>query len=137
MNELHSLTLRNDRAELARLMTWIDELAGQLELSPQAKYAVQLCLEEAIVNIISYAFEPGTENEMKISVWRDDRAVFAEITDQGRPFDPRAQKVQQRPADLASAHIGGLGITLIRNFAANVGYERADGTNRLTLSFVA
>jgi anti-sigma regulatory factor (Ser/Thr protein kinase) len=135
MGELHSLTLRNDRAELARLMTWIDELAGQLELSPQAKYAVQLCLEEAIVNIISYAFEPGTENEVKINVCRDGRTVCAEITDHGRPFDPLTQEVRQRPADLASAHIGGLGITLMRNFAATIGYQRADGMNRLTLSF--
>lgn len=137
MGEVHSLTLRNDRAELARLMTWIEGLGGPLELTPQTTYAVQLCLEEAVVNIISYAFEPGTEHEMKIGVWRDGRTVFAEIIDDGRPFDPLVQDTPQRPADLASAHAGGLGITLMRSFAATIGYRRAGTTNRLKLSFTA
>ena len=119
------------------MMSWIDELVGPLELTPKATYAVQLCLEEAVVNIISYSFEPDTEHAVKIGVWRDGRMVFAEITDDGRPFDPLAQELPARPTDLASAHIGGLGITLIRNFAVDIVYRRADGTNRLTMSFAA
>lgn len=119
------------------MMTWIDQLVGPLQLTPQTTYAVQLCLEEAVVNIISYAFEPNTEHDVKIGVWRDGRTVFAEITDDGRPFDPLAQGGLQRPADLESANVGGLGITLMRSFAVNIGYRRADGMNRLTLSFAA
>jgi anti-sigma regulatory factor (Ser/Thr protein kinase) len=137
MGEVHSLTLRNDRAELARMMTWIEQLVGPLKLTPQTTYAVQLCLEEAVVNIISYAFEPDTEHDVKIGIWRDGRTVFAEIVDDGRPFDPRSQETPRRAADLKSAHVGGLGITLMHNFATNIGYRRAGGTNRLTLSFAA
>jgi anti-sigma regulatory factor (Ser/Thr protein kinase) len=59
------------------------------------------------------------------------------VIDDGRPFDPRAQEAPQRPADLESAQIGGLGITLMRNFATGIAYRRTDGTNRLTLSFAA
>jgi anti-sigma regulatory factor (Ser/Thr protein kinase) len=137
VDEVHSLTLRNDRAELARMMAWVEELAVALELTPRATYAVQLCLEEAVVNIISYAFEPDTDHDVRIGVWRDGRMVFAEITDDGRPFDPLAQEAPRRPTDLTSAHVGGLGITLMRNFAADIGYRRAGGTNRLTFSFAA
>ncbi len=137
MGEVHSLTLRNDRAELARMMTWIEQLAGPLELTPKTTYAVQLCLEEAVINIISYAFEPHTERHVKVGVWRDGRIVFAEIIDDGRPFDPLSQQTPRRAADLDSARVGGLGITLMRNFTAGIGYKRAEGTNRLTLSFVA
>lgn|SRR5579872_3282131 len=137
MGEVHSLTLRNDRAELARMMTWVEQLVGPLKLTPPTTYAVQLCLEEAVVNIISYAFEPDTEHLVKIGVWRDGRSVFAEITDDGRPFDPRSHETPRRTADLESAHVGGLGITLMHNFAANIEYRRAGGTNRLTLSFAA
>jgi anti-sigma regulatory factor (Ser/Thr protein kinase) len=119
------------------MMTWIDDLVGPLELSPEATYAVQLCLEEAIVNIITYAFEPDTEHDVRIAVWRDGRMVYAEITDDGRPFDPLAQEAPLRPTDLASAQIGGLGITLMRNFAGDIAYRRMEGMNRLTLSFAA
>jgi len=137
MGEVHSLKLRNDRAELARMMTWIEQLVGPLKLPPQTTYAVQLCLEEAVVNIISYAFEPDTEHDVKIGIWRDGRTVFAEIIDDGRPFDPLSQETPRRAADLKSAHVGGLGITLMHNFATNIGYRRSGGTNRLTLSFAA
>jgi sigma-B regulation protein RsbU (phosphoserine phosphatase) len=137
VSEVHSLTIRNDHAEVARALAWVDDMVGPLELSPEATYAIQLCLEEAVVNIISYAFEPGTEHNVRIEVWRDGRTVFAEIIDDGQPFDPRAQQVPQRPANLDSAQIGGLGITLIRNFATDIAYRRTDGTNRLTLSFAA
>jgi anti-sigma regulatory factor (Ser/Thr protein kinase) len=134
---MHSLTIRNDHAEVARTLTWVDDLVGPLGLSPEATYAVQLCLEEAVVNIISYAFEPNTRHDVKIEVWRDGRTVFAEIIDDGRPFDPRAQQAPPRPSDLESAQVGGLGIALMRNFAAHIAYRRTNGTNRLTLSFAA
>ena len=137
VSEVHSLTIRNDLAEVGRTLTWVDDLVEPLELSPEATYAVQLCLEEAVVNIISYAFEPNTRHDVRIEVWRDGRMVFAEIIDDGRPFDPRAQQAPQQPADLESAQIGGLGITLMRNFATDIAYRRTGGTNRLTLSFAA
>ena len=137
VSEVHSLTIRNDLAEVGRVLAWVDDLVGPLELSSEATYAVQLCLEEAVVNIISYAFEPDTEHDVRIEVWRDGRMVLAEIIDDGRPFDPRVQEAPQRPADLESAQIGGLGITLMRNFATDIAYRRTGGTNRLTLSFVA
>lgn len=137
VSDVHSLTIRNDHAEVARTLTWVDDLVGPLGLSPEATYAVQLCLEEAVVNIISYTFEPNTRHDVKIEVWRDGRTVFAEIIDDGRPFDPRAQQAPPRPSDLESAQVGGLGIALMRNFAAHIAYRRTNGTNRLTLSFAA
>jgi len=45
------LVLRNDLAELDRLAGWIEGWAQQ-SLSPDLSFAVQLCLEEAVANII-------------------------------------------------------------------------------------
>jgi anti-sigma regulatory factor (Ser/Thr protein kinase) len=137
VSEVYSLTLQNDRAELARMMTWVDDLVGPLELSPEATYAVQLCLEEAVVNILSHAFAPDSEHDVHIAAWRDGNKVLAEVTDDGPPFDPLEHAPPQAPKDLASAQIGGLGISLMRNFASDITYRRTDGRNRLTLSFAA
>ena len=119
------------------MMTWIDDMVVQLGLSPHATYALQLCLEEAVVNIVSYAFEPDTPHDVHIALWRDGPTVQAEITDDGRPFDPLAQALPEPAADLESAQIGGLGIKLLRSFADRVVYQRADDLNRLRLSFTA
>jgi hypothetical protein len=44
VNDIHRLTLRNDRAEIARLTTWIDDVIAPLGLSPRTTHALHLCL---------------------------------------------------------------------------------------------
>ncbi len=117
------------------MMAWIDTIVAPLELSPETTYALQLCLEEAVVNILSYAFPPETQHSVRIDVWRECNNVIAAITDDGEPFDPLAQELPEQPTDLGSAQIGGLGIKLMRSFAAHIAYQRVGETNRLTLSF--
>ncbi len=51
--EARRLVLRNDLAELERLAGWIEGWAQQ-SVSPDVSFAVQLCLEEAVANVIMY-----------------------------------------------------------------------------------
>jgi len=132
---LHSLTLRNDLAEIVRMTGWLEEQASDLGLSPHTAYALQLCMEEAVTNVISYAFDPGSVHEIQIRLWRDGEALFAEITDDGRQFDPLTYEVAPTARDLGSAAIGGLGIKLMRGYAGSVAYQRSNHTNRLLMSF--
>ena len=136
MNQRHRLTLRNERAEIARVSAWIDTLSGPLGLSSRTVQAVQLCLEEALTNIISHAFAPGTVHDVRITLWRDDTILHVEVTDDGVPFDPMTYELPAAPRDLESAPIGGLGIKLMRSFADGIAYRRCGAMNRLTLSFL-
>jgi anti-sigma regulatory factor (Ser/Thr protein kinase) len=136
VNQAHRLTLRNDRVEIARLPAWIDTLSGTLGLSSRTVHAVQLCLEEAVTNIVSHAFAPGTVHDVQVALWRDGTILHAEVTDDGRPFDPLTYALSAAPKDLESAAIGGLGIKLMRSFADGVAYRRSGAMNRLTLSFL-
>ena len=51
--EANRLELRSDLAELKRLAGWIKAQAQQ-ELSADTSFAIQLCLEEAVANIIMH-----------------------------------------------------------------------------------
>jgi anti-sigma regulatory factor (Ser/Thr protein kinase) len=135
MDEVFSLTLRNDTAEVARMVTWVDDLVPLLGLSAKTTYALQLCLEELVVNVVSYAFEPDTRHDVHVVLSREGRTLLAEITDDGRPFNPLSQAEPKPLKDLASAEIGGLGIKLVRCFASSIDYQRRDAMNRLTLTF--
>jgi anti-sigma regulatory factor (Ser/Thr protein kinase) len=135
VNAIHRLTLRNDRAEIARMATWVDDLVAPLGLSQRTTHALQLCLEEVVTNIVFHAFEPDTLHDVRIALWRDGAALHAEVTDDGRPFDPLAHTLPEAPKDLRSASIGGLGIKLMRSFADRITYQRVGSINRLTLSF--
>ena len=117
------------------MMTWVDGIGATLGAPPRTAHALQLCLEEAVTNIVSHAFEPGTVHDVQVVVWRDDAALHAELTDDGRPFDPLSHALPPAPRDLESAPIGGLGIKLMRSFAERIAYQRCGANNRLTLSF--
>jgi len=116
-------------------MAWTDELVQPLKLSPRTTYAVQLCLEEAVTNIVSHAFAPGTVHDVHVAAWRDDAGVHVEVTDDGPPFDPVSYEPASAPKDLESAQVGGVGIKLIRSFAERIAYRRSGSMNRLLLSF--
>jgi anti-sigma regulatory factor (Ser/Thr protein kinase) len=135
MCEVCSLTLSNDRAEFTRIVAWIDSVVARFGLTASTAHALHLCLEEAVLNVISYAFEPNTLHDVHIALWRDGEAIHAEVTDDGRPFNPLSHELPAAPMDLRSAQIGGLGIKLIRGFAAHVSYQRSGSMNRLLLSF--
>ena len=102
------LLLYGDLAELKRLAIWLKGWATQ-DLSANLSFAVQVCLEEAVANIIMYST----------------------TTD-----DPTQVLRPPVPASLAEAKVGNLGIHLMRSFASGMQYERCDSRNRLTIRFV-
>jgi anti-sigma regulatory factor (Ser/Thr protein kinase) len=129
------LVLRNDVAELERLAGWIEGFTGQ-GTSPDVSFALQLCLEEAVANIIMYGGAKDDAIVIAVELERDYGTLVARIEDNGRQFDPTRAPRPLPPASLDEAKVGDLGIHLMRSFANRMDYERRDGRNRLTLRFV-
>jgi serine/threonine-protein kinase RsbW len=127
------LVLRNHLAELKRLAVWVERWT-QEGVSPDVSFALQLCLEEAVANVIMYG---ATDGELKIAIEleRLDGTLVARIEDDGQPFDPTQMAPPHLPNTLKDAKIGDLGIHLVRSFASRMNYERRHGRNRLTLRF--
>ena len=132
--ESRRLLLHNDLAELQRLAEWIDGWAQQA-LSSDLSFAVQLCLEEAVANVIMYGGSARDRLEIAVEVEDNDATLIARVVDNGRPFDPTETLPPPKASSLAQARIGNLGIHLMRSFASSMQYERRDGCNRLTLRF--
>ena len=137
MSSLQSkrLVLHNDLAELARLAGWIEGFAQQ-GVSSDVSFAVQLCLEEAVANVIMYGAAKDDRLEIAVELERNGAALVARIEDNGRQFDPTLAPPPTMPTSLAEATVGDLGIHLMRSFANGMHYERRDGRNRLTLQFI-
>jgi anti-sigma regulatory factor (Ser/Thr protein kinase) len=127
--------LRNELAEIVRMTSWVAEQTAAFGLSSQTGYALQLCMEEAVTNVISHAFDPGSVHEIQLRLWREGKALFAEISDDGKPFDPLAYEGAATAKDLDSVAIGGLGIKLLRSLAASIAYQRSGQINCLLMSF--
>ena len=119
-------------AEAAR---WVESLARAGLLPAERLYDAQLCLEEALANIVRHGFAATAEPHIRLRFCRQPDAVLIEIEDNGAPFDPTRFVVPARPASLAQAQPGGKGIGLLRQFSDAQSYERAGGLNRLSLRF--
>jgi serine/threonine-protein kinase RsbW len=129
------LLLHRDLAELERLAIWLEGWAMR-DLSPELSFAIQVCLEEAVANIIMYSATTDDRLEIVIEVERRNQSLVAQIEDNGSAFDPTQVPRPPIPTSLAEAKVGNLGIHLMRSFASDMHYERRDSRNRLTMQFV-
>ncbi|TMJ71875.1 MAG: ATP-binding protein [Alphaproteobacteria bacterium] len=134
-SEASRLVLRKDVAELKRLAGWIEGFT-QERTSPDVSFAVQLCLEEAVANIIMYGARRDDPLEIAVELERNGENLVARIEDNGQQFDPTRAPPPVSARSLEEAKVGELGIHLMRSFATGMDYERRDGRNRLTLRFV-
>jgi sigma-B regulation protein RsbU (phosphoserine phosphatase) len=93
---------------------------------------VRLAVEEAVVNVMNYAFPEGVRSTILLEVDADDEVVTFELRDEGAHFDPTTKEVDVDSL-VKNGVIGGLGIHLIRHYMDTVTYERKDGQNVLTM----
>ena len=128
-----SLTLTNDLKRVPRLNTFIDEVCEANGFDMAATMQINLAIEEAVVNVMNYAYPEGTKGDITIETKANDSEIYFIISDTGKPFDPTAKADVDITLNAEERSIGGLGIHLIRQIMDNMNYERADGHNILTL----
>ena len=128
------LTLHNEIRQISLLPDFVNALARENHLQPDVTAQLNLALEEAVTNVISYAYPEGTDGTVDIDACTDGRMLRFIISDSGKPFDPTAREEINVSAGLDERPIGGLGIHLIRQIMDAVSYERKDGRNILTIT---
>jgi anti-sigma regulatory factor (Ser/Thr protein kinase) len=129
------IVLGNDRKELDRLATFVQDVGRDDGLDERLIFAIALCLEEAFTNIIMYGGAGGhPSTQISVSVTPGNPLVAC-IEDDGEPFDPTTIPPLIATESLADAKIGGLGMHLMRQFASAMRYERKRGCNHLTFEF--
>jgi anti-sigma regulatory factor (Ser/Thr protein kinase) len=93
---------------------------------------IELATEEAVVNIISYAYPDKTEEIEILCDNEKDAGLVIRIMDTGMPFDPLSLPEPDIKAHLSQRKIGGLGITLMRKMVDEISYRREEDANILT-----
>lgn len=129
-----SLKLPNDINTIPQLNEFIDTVCEELEIDMALAMSLNLAMEEAVVNVMDYAYPEGTEGEVDIEAIADETQLHFTISDSGKPFDPTAKEEVDTTLSAEERPIGGLGIHLIRQLMDNISYERKDGKNILRLS---
>ena len=130
----HARRIANRISELRPLSAWAVEIARQLGCSPDKCFDVDLCLTEAVSNIIRHGYTDDASQAIDIEITREPGALAIRIEDDARPFDP-LEAPGLLATSLDEAEPGGRGIALMRSAADSASYERRDRRNRLTVKF--
>ncbi|MDZ7364120.1 MAG: ATP-binding protein [candidate division KSB1 bacterium] len=130
---LAALVIKNDLAELARVSAIVEDLGQKHGVSPEALYAVNLALEEILVNVISYGYADQDEHQIIVRFHLEAGDFVVEIEDDARPFNPLEAPTPDVEAPLAEKPIGGLGIHLTRTMMDGMAYRRERGKNILAM----
>ena len=117
------LTLVNDLRQVSLLTGFVDRVREENNLA----------LEEAVCNVIMYAYPEGTAGTMDLDAVREGNRLQFTLSDRGKAFDPTAAPAADLTARLEDRPVGGLGIHLVRSIMDSIRYQRLDGMNVLTM----
>lgn len=124
----HSIIMRNDIQQIPTLAEWIEGLS----IPDALNMTINLALEEAVTNVMLYAY-PNGAGKVLIEAERDKEKITFVISDHGIPFDPTQSPEADISLSAEERAIGGLGIHLVRQIMDDIHYERKDDMNVLTL----
>ena len=127
------VVIANHLPELAAVGRWLAGIADDWGLPPKVAFAIDLVINEAVTNVISYGYRDHVSDKISISLTNEADAVYVEIIDGGSAFNPLDQPPMAIAADLEHAAIGGRGIHLIRTYSQDQDYSFVSGQNHLKL----
>ena len=110
MTERH-LLLQNDVRQIPQLADFVETIAQESNLDQALAMTLNLALEEAVTNVIMYAYPKGSQGLVDLAAPKADISL----------------DVEERP-------IGGLGIYMVMNIMDSVAYRRENDRNILTMT---
>jgi anti-sigma regulatory factor (Ser/Thr protein kinase) len=121
---------------MERLPVWIDSLADAYAIDENVKFAINLCLEEVVSNVIrhGYSNQKGQFLTVDCSSPGPGKFVFT-VEDEASPFNPLELATLPAIGPQEDGPIGGQGIRLLRGFSDSLEYEAKLGGNRLHIGF--
>jgi len=123
--------------ELDRASEWLGARLGLLAVPDDTAFAVRLCVEEALANVVTHGFEEEDDGApILLGFEAHPGELKVVVEDQGMAFDPLQAPAPALPTSLEDAAIGGRGISLIKSYASRLAYERRDNANVLSMGFV-
>ena len=130
----NSLTLPNDVQTIPQLAEFVDTVSEAVGLDMGTTMQMNLAMEEAVVNVMNYAYPADVKGTVDIEAKAGDGWLQFIISDSGTAFDPTAKGEVDTTLSAEERGIGGLGIHLIRQIMDSIEYERKDDRNVLTLT---
>ncbi len=135
-------------ADISAAAQWAETVTADQELPDELVFALQLCLEELMCNIVRHGgtghWDSGGDPPLvlaaplnvEIDIAIDSHCVSLTVEDDGKPFDVVNAPAHAIDRPLDEVEPGGLGVQLIKKFASKLTYQQAGLGNRVVVEFL-
>jgi anti-sigma regulatory factor (Ser/Thr protein kinase) len=96
-------------------------------------YAVNLILEEILMNIIKYGYDDGESHEIEVQIGVEKEEVALTVIDDGKEFNPLTIPGPDRSKSAMDRLEEGLGLQFVRHMRNAMEYRREEDKNILTI----
>lgn len=100
----------------------------------ELRFKIELSIEEAVENVVQYAYEGGI-GWLEAGTKLDDKSLVLtiELRDAGVPFNPLEKDDPDITLSADERPVGGLGIFLCKSMMDSISYRYEDGNNVLVM----
>jgi len=132
----NQLILRSRLSDIAQVPAWIENLASRYAFPENIRFAMDLCLEEALSNIIHHAYGRESDRPVTVRFLEPRKGDFVLVIEDEAPrFNPLDAPELPALNPREEIRIGGQGLRLLRRFADTLEYEPTPTGNRLRMRF--
>jgi serine/threonine-protein kinase RsbW len=132
------LALRSRLSDLAQVPSWTEALASRYSIPGDVQFAMDLCLEEVLSNIIRHGYVGAEDRSLVVRFSTPRDGYFVLIVEDEAPHYNPLDKPELPLVDLHEENqLGGRGIRLLRRFSDTLDYEPTPTGNRLRIGFSA
>ena len=128
-----SISFANDMQELTHLLQVVNVFLEPRELQSKLIYAVNLILEEILMNIIKYGYDDEDSHQIEVQIGVEAEEVALTVIDDGKEFNPLTIPGPDRSKSAMDRLEEGLGLQFVRHMRNAMEYRREEDKNILTI----
>ena len=128
-----SISFANDMQELTHVLQVVNVFLEPRELQSKLIYAVNLILEEILMNIIKYGYDDEESHEIEVQIEVEQEEVTLTVIDDGKEFNPLTIPRPDRSKSAMDRLEEGLGLQFVRHMRNAMEYRREEDKNILKI----
>ncbi len=117
--------------EMANVSAFLQSKLSGWSISEHDSNMILVVLDELLSNIVHYS----SATFVTVGCEYRDNIFFLGFSDDGVEFDPTASAEPELDRTMELCELGGFGISIVKNSAESMDYERKDGKNNVILKF--
>jgi len=119
--------------ELTHVLQVVNVFLEPRALPSKLVYAVNLILEEILMNIIKYGYDDGESHEIEVQIEVEQEEVAFTVIDDGREFNPLTIPPPDHSKSAMDRIEEGLGLQFVRHMRNAIEYRREEDKNILKI----